>query len=737
MSEGANTNAVDGISDATLLALRQSGKEVLRSPQRLLSYLIDEAPESRPLTVLERNLDEDLLGPLASVVCGDEPPTMNGIRLAAQRMQDLLVSERAVAPQPAHQAIDELCRGVIRYLAERAGTGTRPAQEPGRSAPAPAPKPVAAPTAPTPAHPHTVVVTPSTQGETPKSSESHPVVLPAVSKAPAPGDTSHGTRSPSPRTGTMPVDAFPNTQGGKTPDQRTGNTPTAQTDQIVAPVQPPKQRRYKLVLAIAGTLAAVGIIVGVITSSSRVTVSFDGGGATGSTKAVKTWRDSEVSLPSNGYRLSGYSFAGWELNGKTYQPGDTIKPSDSVTLQAVWAAEINFNGNGAESGSVDRILALPGETITLPELDFARSGYHPLGWDDGGELHAAGDEVTVDGPITYNVSWGPRVSFDGNGAEEGSVEDILAKPGETITLPKVGFKRGKHRANGWEANGKLYKAGDEVTVDGPVTYSVDWGARVTFDGNGADGGETKKVYADSDNMVTVPKCGFTYADHVFKGWATSKYGSARYDPGETFSNSEPTTLYAVWELDPDIMSKVSVEGVGEDWDDGSHSTLLFVTNNSSTPLELHASFRFLDASGNELESWTNSKSCVAPGETTLLYQSCDTTGFYTCDYSVTAEEVASGSAPLHGNVSVDETSVEMGKIVVRLTNNSSKTAYIKSLYFYGKGYNGGAALHPKYPGESIAPGESLDVTFESTIAPEDARFDLYYTRQYYLDGYLK
>ena len=702
------TNATRSIADATLFALQQSGKAVLHSPQRLLGYLIDTAPESQSLTVLERNMDEDLLGPLADAVCGSEPPTMGGIRHAAARMEDLLVNGRAVAPQPAHQAVDELCRGTARYLAERSGVAQRPAPE---SEPVAAPAPAPTPTTPAQARPHTVTVTPSARGRAPESPASQPVAPSATPKA--------------------PVQTAPKQNAGS----------TAKSKQTAASAQPLKKKGYKVTLAIVVALVAAYIALGLIASGiqrNRMTISFDDGDATGSTGDIEAWRDSEVSLPSCGYTLSGYSFAGWELDGKTYQPGDTISPNDSVTLTAVWAAEITFDGNGASSGKFDRILALPGETITLPDLECERIGYHPLGWDNDGELHAAGDEVTVDGPVTYRISWGPCVSFDGNGAEEGSVEDMLVQPGETITLPKISFKRGKHRANGWVAGGKLYKAGDEVTIDSPVTFGVSWGPRVTFDGNGADGGETGKLYADFEGNVTAPKCGFTYADHVFKGWATSKDGRAQYDPGETFSNSEPTTLYAVWELDPDIMSKVSVEGVGYDWNNGGHSTMLYVTNNSSTPLKLRASFRFLDASGNELASNYNEKQCVAPGETTLLFQNCSKSGFSTCDYSVTAEEVASGSAPLYGNVSVDEASVEMGKIVVRLTNNSSKTAFVESLFFYGKSNNGGRWLHPEYPGESIAPGESLDVDIVSTsVPPEAARFDLYYTRQYYLDGYLE
>ena len=640
MTNDPSDSAAYSIADATLFALRQNGEDVLRSSHRLLSYLIDMAADSPSLVVLERNCDQELLEPLVDAVCESKPPTIGGIRHAASRMEDLLVNGRAVSHQPAHQAVDEICRGVVRYLAERSGHTPPTAKEPATKT-APIPRP-------------TIADSPSTTATPPKSEP----IRPRTVTPPASGSDSKPNPKPTPEAKSAPA---PKPKSDPTPKSDPAPTPRPQPNP--QPIQKPKSKwNWKVVVA------AVAAAIAVIVMLNRITVSFDGKGASGSMGNIGAWRGSEVSLPECGYTRRGYSFVGWELDGKTYQPGDTIKPDGSVTASAIWIAEI---------------------------------------------------------------------TFDGNGADEGSVDSMLVMPGETITLPKIAFKRGKHRANGWEANGKLYKAGDEVTVDGPVTYSVDWGARVTFDGNGADGGETKKVYADSDNMVTVPKCGFTYADHVFKGWAITEGGDVWYDPGETFLNTEPSTLYAVWELDPDIMSKVSVEGVGEDWNNGRHSTLLFVTNNSSTPLELHASFRFLDASGNELESWTNSKSCVAPGETTLLCQSCDTTGFYTCDYNVTAEEATSGSGPLHGNVSVEEASVEMGKIVVRLTNNSSKTAFVESLYFYGKGYNGGMALQTKKIWESIAPGESLDVDIVSPSAAQLTRFDLYYTRQYYLDGYLE
>ena len=649
-----NVNIPASIADATLFALQQGGREVLQSPQRLLSYLVDIAADSNALTVLERNCDQEFLEPLTNVICGGEPPTMQGIRLAASRMEDLLVNGRAVAAQPAHEAVEQLCRGVVRYLAERSGAVPRPAQA--ATGPIPAPMPVQQPAEADPQ------VQP--QDEPPIVPAPHePVVLPAVSDAPDADDP----RGPS-RTGTMPVEVVAPSQDQPSAGAAADGTSKQDSEQVVAPIQPPKKKDHKKLLAILGAIAAVAIVAYIMVSLNRVTVSFDGAGAMGSTHSIKTWRDSEVSLPSNGYTRTGYSFMGWDLNGTTYQPGDAFKPTGSTTLKAIWAAEVSFDDNGADSGSVDDVLALPGDTITLPKLDYKRDGY---------------------------------------------------------------------RANGWEANGELYAAGDKVTVNGPITYSASWGARVSFDGNGASSGKTSDLYGDQKGSVSIPKCGFSYPEHVFKGWATSSSGSARYSPGDSLSSSEPTTLYAVWELNPKIMDKVELNPVGVDWDSGAHTTMILATNNSKIPLTLSATFKFLDASGNELSSASDRKMYVAPGETTSLDQYCEQSGFSSCDYKVTATEVTTGSGPLHGNVSLKEESVEAGKIVLRLTNNASEPAYIKSLTYYGKGYNGGEAMYYEYPRESIAPGDHLDITIESTISADSARWNEYHTRNYYLDGYLE
>ena len=46
-------------------------------------------------------------------------------------------------------------------------------------------------------------------------------------------------------------------------------------------------------------------------------------------------------------------------------------------------------------------------------------------------------------------------------------------------------------------------------------------------------------------------------------------------------------------------------------------------------------------------------------------------------------------------------------------------------------------MYYEYPRESIAPGDHLDITIESTISADSARWNEYHTRNYYLDGYLE
>lgn len=68
-------------------------------------------------------------------------------------------------------------------------------------------------------------------------------------------------------------------------------------------------------------------------------------GGTGAMDSLKLPIGSTVTLPECGFTPpSGRDFAGWELNGTIYAPGDTYLPTGDVTLKALWKLHTHTGG---------------------------------------------------------------------------------------------------------------------------------------------------------------------------------------------------------------------------------------------------------------------------------------------------------------------------------------------------------------------------------------------------------
>lgn len=82
------------------------------------------------------------------------------------------------------------------------------------------------------------------------------------------------------------------------------------------------------------------------------TVGFDANGGTGSTASMDAVQTGTVRiLPVSGFTSSGKVFAGWQYNGKTYQPGECFtQPSSSVTLKALWNDKVYSIGGVVQEG---------------------------------------------------------------------------------------------------------------------------------------------------------------------------------------------------------------------------------------------------------------------------------------------------------------------------------------------------------------------------------------------------
>lgn len=95
------------------------------------------------------------------------------------------------------------------------------------------------------------------------------------------------------------------------------------------------------------------------------TVTFDANGGTGSTASMAAVQTGTVRvLPESGFTSAGKVFAGWQYNGKTYQPGECFtQPSSNVTLKALWNDKVYSIGGIVQEG--DPAAAADHVVVTL------------------------------------------------------------------------------------------------------------------------------------------------------------------------------------------------------------------------------------------------------------------------------------------------------------------------------------------------------------------------------------
>lgn len=131
-----------------------------------------------------------------------------------------------------------------------------------------------------------------------------------------------------------------------------------------------------------------------------VTFNSDGGSAV-SSQTVEQGK--KVSQPSNPTR-AGYTFAGWALNGNTYDFNSAV--NGNITLVAKWNENVKatytvtFNSDGGSAVSSQTITE--GGNATKPSNP-TRAGYNFGGWTLNGNAYDFNSKVT--GNITLVAGW--------------------------------------------------------------------------------------------------------------------------------------------------------------------------------------------------------------------------------------------------------------------------------------------------------------------------------------------
>ncbi len=139
-------------------------------------------------------------------------------------------------------------------------------------------------------------------------------------------------------------------------------------------------------------------------SEYAISYNLSGGTAEGNPSAYET--DSTIIL--NAPERTGYSFAGWRLNGGEVTEETVFRlTTGDVSFEAVWTIDeyvISYNLSGGTAENPDSYTVETGVLVLSPPR---RGGYYFDGWllEDGTVSHTGEIEVTT-GNLTFTALWG-------------------------------------------------------------------------------------------------------------------------------------------------------------------------------------------------------------------------------------------------------------------------------------------------------------------------------------------
>ena len=262
-----------------------------------------------------------------------------------------------------------------------------------------------------------------------------------------------------------------------------------------------------------------------------------------------TWTSSNpsvISVDDNGtLHAKAPGTATITVNRQSYSFSKQI----TVTLST-----ISFSGNGATSGFVESIQGAIGQSATIPNVGFSRTGYTFTGWntspDGTGTAYRPNATIQFAAQnITLYAQWKVRsysVNFDSNGGS--AVASQSVKYGSKASRPTDPTRAG-HTFQGWYTSrdgGARYDFNQTVTGD--VTLYAHWSVNsytLAFDGNGGKASESSRTVQYGSQYGSLPTA--TRTGHTFQGWYTAKSGGTKVSPSTTMGAAN-TTLYAHWSV---------------------------------------------------------------------------------------------------------------------------------------------------------------------------------------------
>jgi hypothetical protein len=244
---------------------------------------------------------------------------------------------------------------------------------------------------------------------------------------------------------------------------------------------------------------------------------------------------------------NGYLFAGWLINGTTYQPRETFSLTQNVTAVAQWIrCIVTYNDGYSNSGNVPDPTTGCSNTLA-GRGTISRNNFYFSGWVIEGVLYQPGATVAVTGHRTAYAQWKRyELSFLGTNASSGSVPDNVYGYG-TITTPRSAgtLVRNNYYLSGWTINGVEYKFGTTLSLTADLVaspiwsqYSINYSSSTTYNGNMPARTLGYGSTATALNAGPISRPGFR-----FDGWVI---GGITYTAGSNYNLLGNVTAYAKW-----------------------------------------------------------------------------------------------------------------------------------------------------------------------------------------------
>lgn len=321
------------------------------------------------------------------------------------------------------------------------------------------------------------------------------------------------------------------------------------------------------------------------------TVSFVKGAATAEGDAPgsqKVYVDQNATMPANPFTYSGHSFAGWEYNSMTYQPGDTYEVTASGTIEfaAKWREkDINKDGQWELVTKVSELNA--GDYVVIAQkaqgvTESAQISTNTNKYLYGVETTFSGENDEYITKADLNSTSAIKYVLGGTSGEWTLTDDATGK------LLKIGNSDNPswvdNNGSTWnivinnESNALIYPDGSETKR---VLFNTSTGFRpyttgpndnmllpqlykfyrtafiLSYDANEGEGAPEPQR-ADPDNgQVTISSTVPTREGYDFAGWEDGD-GNAK---SGTITLTENTTLYAQWTPTPYNAAVASVENI--------------------------------------------------------------------------------------------------------------------------------------------------------------------------------